>query len=79
MLANLLAVVGSALSVPWIVVEALFNYPGIGNLLVQAVSLRDVTEVQAIALVLAAIYIGINIVADLVVVLLVPKLRTGMQ
>ncbi len=60
-----------------IVVEALFAYPGIGNLLVNAVQTRDVTEVQSIALVLAAAYIVINILSDLVVVLLVPKLRTG--
>jgi peptide/nickel transport system permease protein len=62
-----------------IVVEALFDYPGVGKLLVEAVSARDVTEVEAITLVLAVIYIGINIVADLIVVLLVPKLRTGLQ
>ncbi len=60
-----------------IVVEALFAYPGIGNLLVNAVQTRDVTEVQSIALVLAAMYILVNIVSDFVVVLLVPKLRTG--
>ena len=60
-----------------IVVEALFAYPGVGSLLVQAVTLRDVTEVQAITIVLAAIYIMINILADLLVVFLVPKLRTG--
>jgi peptide/nickel transport system permease protein len=60
-----------------IVVESLFAYPGIGQLLVQAVQLRDVTEVQAIALILAAAYILINIGADLCVVFLVPKLRTG--
>jgi peptide/nickel transport system permease protein len=62
-----------------IVVETLFSYPGIGQLLVQAVQTRDVTEVQSIALILAAVYIAINIVADLLVVLLVPKLRTGLQ
>lgn len=61
-----------------IIVEALFAYPGIGQLLVNAVDSRDLTEVQAIALVLAAIYIVINIIADTIVVLLVPKLRTGM-
>jgi peptide/nickel transport system permease protein len=61
-----------------IIVEALFAYPGIGQLLVQAVSVRDVTEVQGITLVLAAIYIAVNILADLVVVFLVPKLRTGL-
>jgi peptide/nickel transport system permease protein len=62
-----------------IVVETLFGYPGIGQLLVQAVSVRDVTEVQGIALVLAAMYIWINILADLAVVFLVPKLRTGLR
>jgi peptide/nickel transport system permease protein len=61
-----------------IIVEAVFAYPGIGQLLVNAVSTRDATEVQAIALVLAAIYIVINILADLLVVLLVPKLRTSL-
>ncbi len=60
-----------------IVVEALFDYPGVGNLLVGAVQARDVTLVQAIALVLATSYIAINIVADLAVMLLVPKLRTA--
>jgi peptide/nickel transport system permease protein len=62
-----------------IVVEALFAYPGIGQLLVQAVSARDVTLVQGVTLVLAAIYIAVNIVADLIVVLLVPKLRTELR
>jgi peptide/nickel transport system permease protein len=59
-----------------IVTEAVFNYPGIGTQLVNAVNSHDNTQVQAIALILAAIYIAINIVADLLVVLLVPKLRT---
>lgn len=62
-----------------VVVEALFNYPGIGRELVQAVSVRDVPEVQGIMLVLTALYIAVNIVADFLVVLLVPKLRTGMR
>jgi peptide/nickel transport system permease protein len=61
-----------------IIVESVFSYPGIGTYLVQAVTTRDVTTVQAAALILAAVYIAINIVADLIVVLLVPKLRTGM-
>lgn len=62
-----------------IVVETLFAYPGIGSLLVQAVSVRDVAEVEGIALVLAAIYIAFNIMADVIVVLLVPRLRTGLK
>jgi peptide/nickel transport system permease protein len=60
-----------------IVVEYLFNYPGLGKEFVDAVAIRDVREVQSIAIVIAAIYIGVNIVADLLEVLLVPKLRTG--
>jgi peptide/nickel transport system permease protein len=59
-----------------IVTEAVFDYPGIGTQLVSAVGSHDNTQVQAIALILAAIYIAINIVADVLVVLLVPKLRT---
>jgi peptide/nickel transport system permease protein len=59
-----------------IVTETVFNYPGIGNKLVQAVTLRDVQEIAVISAILAAIYISINILADLAVVLVVPKLRT---
>jgi len=60
-----------------VVVETVFAYPGIGQGLVQAVIARDIPVVQGIGLLLAAVYIAINIVADLVVVLLVPRLRTG--
>lgn len=59
-----------------IVVEYLFGYPGIGKELVDTVAIRDVRAVQSIAILIAAAYIAINIVADLLVVLLVPKLRT---
>jgi peptide/nickel transport system permease protein len=62
-----------------IIVESVFAYPGIGTYLVNAVTTRDVIEVQAAAVVLAALYIVINVVADLLVVFLVPKLRTGMS
>jgi peptide/nickel transport system permease protein len=60
-----------------IVVEYLFTYPGIGKELVDAVAIRDVREVQSVALVIAVVYIALNILADLLVVLLVPKLRTS--
>jgi peptide/nickel transport system permease protein len=62
-----------------IIVESIYSYPGIGTYLVQAVTSRDVDEVQAAAMILAALYIGINIIADLIVIFLVPKLRTGMS
>jgi peptide/nickel transport system permease protein len=59
-----------------IIVESVFAYPGVGTYLVEAVNTRDVTAVEAVSLILAAIYITINIVADFLVVVLVPKLRT---
>ena len=43
------------------------------------VSARDFTLVQGITLVLAVLYITINIVADVVVVFLVPRLRTSLR
>lgn len=75
------AVQTTALTVQWLiggifVVETVFGYPGIGQGLVQAVQARDIPTVQSIGLLIAFIYIGINIVADVAVILLIPKLRT---
>jgi peptide/nickel transport system permease protein len=58
-----------------IVVETVFAYPGLGSQLVNAVQNRDVTVVQSIAMLIAVVYVLINLVADLLVLLLVPKLR----
>lgn len=60
-----------------LIVEYLFSYPGIGKKLVEAVTSNDNLQVQSITMVLAAIYVGITIAADLAVTLVVPKLRTG--
>lgn len=60
-----------------IVVEAVFAYPGLGTELLRAVELRDVQVVGVITFLLAAVYILVNILADLAVVLLVPRLRTS--
>jgi peptide/nickel transport system permease protein len=58
-----------------IIVETVFAYPGLGSQLVSSVSNRDVTMVQSIAMLIAVVYVLINLVADLIVLLLVPKLR----
>ncbi len=58
-----------------IVVEAVFAYPGIGTILVAAVKTRDVPVVASVSLILAASYITINMLADLIVVLATPRLR----
>jgi peptide/nickel transport system permease protein len=59
-----------------IVVESVFNYSGIGNALVQSVQVRDVQLVADVAMLLATFYVILNVLADLAVVLLVPKVRT---
>jgi peptide/nickel transport system permease protein len=58
-----------------IITENVFAYPGIGTTLVQAVQNRDVTVVQSVAMLIAVVYVLVNLVADLLVLLLVPKLR----
>jgi peptide/nickel transport system permease protein len=58
-----------------IITESVFAYPGIGTTLVEAVGNRDVTVVQDVAMIIAVAYIAINLLADLLVLLLVPKLR----
>ena len=58
-----------------VVVEVVFTYPGMGQYLVDHVSKRDLPVVQACGLVFAAVYIGLNMVADVVSILTNPKLR----
>jgi len=70
-----------ALNIAWLmggvlVVEVVFNYPGIGRLSVNAIADRDLPLVQAIALLMAAIYVSLNLLADLLTLMLSPKLRT---
>lgn len=58
-----------------VVVEVIFVYPGMGQYLVDHVSKRDVPVVQAVGLIFAAVYIGLNIVADIAAIVANPRLR----
>ncbi|MES2844995.1 MAG: ABC transporter permease [Pseudomonadota bacterium] len=58
-----------------VVVEVVFVYPGMGQYLVDHVAKRDVPVVQACGLVFAAVYIGLNILADVISILANPRLR----
>lgn len=58
-----------------VVVEVIFVYPGMGQYLVDHVAKRDVPVVQAVGLIFAAVYIGLNIVADIAAILANPRLR----
>ncbi|MBP1300384.1 MULTISPECIES: ABC transporter permease [unclassified Curtobacterium] len=70
-----------ALNVAWllggvVVVENVFNYPGMGKLMLESVSNRDLPTIEAIALLSALVYVVCNLAADLVALALDPKLRT---
>ncbi|MEZ5830860.1 MAG: ABC transporter permease [Dongiaceae bacterium] len=57
-----------------VVVEFVFTYPGMGKLMVDAVTARDVPVVQACALVFAATYIVLNLIADVLGIVTNPRL-----
>jgi peptide/nickel transport system permease protein len=58
-----------------VVVEVIFVYPGMGQYLVDHVAKRDVPVVQAVGLVFAAVYITLNMIADIAAILANPRLR----
>jgi peptide/nickel transport system permease protein len=58
-----------------IVVETVYAYPGLGSELADAVGTRDITLVASVAMLIAFVYVMLNLIADLLVMLLVPKLR----
>jgi peptide/nickel transport system permease protein len=58
-----------------VVIEVIFVYPGMGQYLVDHVTKRDVPVVQAVGLIFAAVYIGLNMIADIVAILANPRLR----
>lgn len=58
-----------------VVVEYVFNYPGIGAALVDAVSNRDIPTIQFIVLILAAFYVFVNITTDVIALLASPRRR----
>lgn len=66
---------GAYLIVDTVVVEAVFNYPGMGKQLVDAVAYRDIPTVQACAVFYSLIFIFLNFTADLLAMLVNPRRR----
>jgi peptide/nickel transport system permease protein len=58
-----------------VVIEKVFNYPGIGQFMVDGVTKRDLPVVQACGLVFAAAFIVLNTTADVISILVNPRLR----
>jgi peptide/nickel transport system permease protein len=70
-----------ALTIAWllggvVVIEVVFNYPGLGRMMIDAISDRDLPVVQAIALIVASVYVGVNLTADILAMVANPRLRT---
>ena len=70
-----------ALTIAWllggvVVTEVVFNYPGLGRLVIESISNRDLPVVQALAIILASIYVVINLIADLLTLMLNPRLKS---
>ena len=72
----------TALQLAWmaggvVLVEFVFQFPGIGSALVDAVANRDIVVVQTVTMLAAAIYVFLNLAADLATILVTPRLRTA--
>lgn len=70
-----------ALTVAWllggvVVVELVFNYPGLGRMMIEAISDRDLPVIQALVMLVAATYVAVNLAADILTMILNPRLRT---
>ncbi|MGD2187305.1 MAG: ABC transporter permease [Desulfobacterales bacterium] len=72
---NVVALNLAYLVVGVVVVEVVFVYPGLGQLLVDSVSKRDIPVVQASGLIFAAVYITLNLLADVLSILTNPRMR----
>ncbi len=69
-----------ALNLAWLVsgvviVETVFAYPGLGKLMIDAVSTRDIPLVQALGMIICGTYVVLNILADVLSIIANPRLR----
>ncbi|MFP5347428.1 MAG: ABC transporter permease [Actinomycetes bacterium] len=74
----------TALQLGWlaggiVIVEYLFSYPGIGASLVDSVRNSDSPMVQVLAMVIATVYVAVNLVADVLSILFTPRARTSIS
>ncbi len=72
---NVIALNLAYLVVGVVIVEVVFVYPGLGQLLVDSVAKRDIPVVQASGLIFAATYVSLNLLADILSIISNPRLR----
>jgi len=69
-----------AINIAWltggiVVVESVFQFPGLGSALTGAVAARDEPTVEAVAMLITGVYVVVNVLADLATIVLNPRLR----
>ena len=72
---NVVALNLAYLVVGVVIVEVVFVYPGLGQLLVDSVTKRDIPVVQASGLIFAAVYVTLNLLADVLSILTNPRMK----
>lgn len=72
---NVIALNMAYLVVGVVIVEVVFVYPGLGQLMVDSVAKRDIPVVQASGLIFAATYVALNLLADVLSIISNPRLR----
>jgi peptide/nickel transport system permease protein len=75
-MANAIALSLSYLLGGAIIVETIFNYPGIASLMVDAVTSRDMPLLQACAMIFCVAYLSLVLLADVCAILANPRLRS---
>ena len=71
------------MSIPWlisgaVVTEKIFNITGMGNLLLNSIVVQDFPVVQAVLLIIAILTVICNLISDIVIGLLDPRIRIAM-
>jgi peptide/nickel transport system permease protein len=74
-LLNVIGLAFAALLGGAVVTEQIFNIPGVGRLLIQAVGRRDVPLVQGTVLIIAGVYVLMNLLVDVISAVLDPRIR----
>ena len=60
-----------------VIIEQIFSMPGVGRYVYESISNRDYPVVQSVTLVIAAIFVLVSLVVDILYAIVDPRLRTG--
>jgi peptide/nickel transport system permease protein len=60
-----------------VVIETVFAWPGLGLMVIEAINSKDHIVVQAVVMLFALLYVGINIVTDITYAYVDPRIRYG--